>query len=404
MRYRKSHKLDGVLYDIRGPVSREAARLEEEGYRIVKLHTGNPAPFGLGTPDEIVHDIIVNFPHSQGYLDDAKGLFPARKAVMQSCQERGIEGVEINDVYIGNGVSELILMALQALLNRGDEILIPSPDYPLWTAAAKLGGGKPVHYLCDEQSDWQPDLEDIESKISDRTKGIVIISPNNPTGAVYEREVVEKLVDLARKHDLIVFSDEIYDKILYDDAQHVSPASLAPDVLCLTFNGLSKAYRCAGFRVGWMVVSGPRHDARDYIEGLDMLAGTRLCSNVPAQFGVQTALGGYQSINDLVKPGGRLYEQREASWSLISQIPGITCVRPRGALYLFPRIDPGKIPISDDRKMVLDLLIQEHVLVVQGTGFNWSVPDHFRIVFLPRVDELREACGKLHRFFSTYRQ
>ncbi|MBD3344785.1 MAG: aminotransferase class I/II-fold pyridoxal phosphate-dependent enzyme [Chitinivibrionales bacterium] len=404
MYYKKSHKLENVLYDIRGPVSREAQRLEEEGYHILKLHTGNPAAFGFDTPDEMLHDVIVNLKHSQGYLDDSRGLFPARKAVFQYYQEKGVEGIDVDDIYIGNGVSELIMMALQALLNTGYEVLIPAPDYPLWTAATNLAGGKPVHYMCDESSGWIPDLKDIKKKASSKTRAIVIINPNNPTGAVYPREVLEEIVDVAREHELIIFSDEIYDKILYDSAVHVPTSLLAPDLLCITFNGLSKSYRAAGFRAGWMAITGTKETASDYMEGLEMLSSTRLCANVPAQFAVQTALGGYQSINDLVKPGGRLYEQRNVCYQLISEIPGVSCVKPQGALYLFPKLDRKKFNIKNDQKLVLDLLLQEHVLIVQGTGFNWPERDHIRIVFLPAVEDLKMACEKIGNFLANYRQ
>ena len=400
---RKSNKLQGVCYDIRGPVMQHAQKLEEEGYKIIKLNIGNPAPFGLHAPEEIVHDMILNLPNADGY-SDSRGLFAARKAVMQYCQQKGIPGVEIDDIFLGNGASELIQMSMQGLCNNGTEILIPAPDYPLWTASVTLAGGKPVHYLCDEQSDWMPDLKDIEKKITPRTRGIVVINPNNPTGAVYPQPVLEGIVELARKHDLILFADEIYDKILYDGAEHVSLASLAPDLFCVTFNGLSKAYRGAGFRGGWMILSGPKQHAKDYIEGLVMLASMRLCSNVPAQMAIQTALGGYQSIFDLTKPGGRLYEQRQMAWERLNAIPGISCVKPMGALYMFPKVDMKKFHIKNDQQMVLDLLDSERVLLVQGTGFNWPQPDHFRVVFLPDTNLLKDACDRVERFFSTYRQ
>ena len=400
---KKSSKLDNVLYDIRGPVLDEAKRLEEEGYQVLKLNTGNPAPFGLFAPDEIIHDMIINLKTTQGY-SDSKGLFSARKAIMQYCQQKNIRGVDVEDVFIGNGVSEVIVMAMQALLDSNDEILVPSPDYPLWTAAVNLSGGRAVHYFCDEGSGWYPDIDDIKSKISKKTKGIVIINPNNPTGALYPREVLEQIVEIARKHNLIVFSDEIYDKILYDGASHVSTGSLADDILCITFNGLSKTYRIAGFRVGWMIVSGNKKAAGDYIEGLTMLASMRLCSNVPGQSIIQTALGGYQSIYDLTKPGGRLREQRDICYSLISEIDGITCVKPQATFYLFPKIDIKKFKITSDERFVLDLLKSEKMLLVHGTGFNWAQPDHFRVVFLPRADELRDAMGKIKTFLSTYQQ
>ena len=399
----KSGKLQNVCYEIRGPILHEARRLEEEGQRILKLNIGNPAPFGFDAPEEIIQDMILNLPTSQGYCD-AKGLFSARKAVMQYCQQREIENVTIDDVYIGNGVSELIVMAMQGLLNNGDEMLVPAPDYPLWTAAVTLAGGSPVHYIKDEQSDWYPDLDDIRSKITSKTRGIVVINPNNPTGAVYPREILEGIVELAREHELIIFADEIYDKILYDEAEHIALGSLAKDVLCVTFNGLSKSWRAAGFRTGWMVLSGAMHLARDYHDGLQMLASMRLCSNVPSQHAIQTALGGYQSINDLVLPNGRLKEQRDKAWEMITSIPGISCVKPKGALYLFPRLDPKIYPIEDDEQMVLDLLRQEKVLLVQGTGFNWPTHDHVRIVTLPRVDELEEAISKFARYLDRLRR
>jgi alanine-synthesizing transaminase len=400
--FRKSNKLKNVCYDIRGPVLHEAKRLEEEGYTVTKLNIGNPAPFGLFAPDEVIHDVVLNLGNAQGY-SDSKGVFSARKAVMQYCQEKKIPGVEIDDIILGNGVSELIVMAMQALLNNGNEILVPAPDYPLWTAAVNLSGGRPVHYLCDESSDWLPDLKDIEKKVTPRTKGIVVINPNNPTGALYPVEILEGIIDIARRHDLIVFADEIYDKILYDGEKHASMASLANDILFITFNGLSKAYRLAGFRSGWMVVSGMRSTATDFIEGLEILSSMRLCANVPAQMAIQTCLGGYQSIDDLVAPGGRLCEQRNTAHRMLSEIPGVSCVKPKGALYLFPRLDPKKFPIKDDQKFILDLLLQEKVLVVQGTGFNWPKPDHFRVVFLPRVDEIASAIERIGRFLSTYR-
>jgi alanine-synthesizing transaminase len=400
---KKSRKLDNVLYDIRGPVLKEANRLEEEGYRILKLNIGNPAVFGLNAPDEILHDMIANLGNAEGY-SESKGIFAARKAVMQYYQEKKVPGVSTDDIYIGNGVSELIVLAMQALLNNGHEVLIPSPDYPLWTAAANLAGGKAVHYLCDEESGWYPDLKDIRKKITSRTKAIVVINPNNPTGAVYPREICEKIVELAAEHNLIVFSDEIYDKILYDKAKHTCMATISDEVLTVTFGGLSKAYRAAGFRAGWMSFSGNKAIARDYMEGIDMLSNMRLCSNVPAQYGIQTALGGYQTINDLVAPGGRLYEQRTLAYNLVSQIPGLSCVKPYGALYLFPKIDVKKFNVTNDMKFVLDLLRSQHVLLVHGTGFNWQKPDHFRIVFLPPVNELESAIKKIGTFLEDYRQ
>jgi len=401
---KKSRKLDNVLYDIRGPLAEEAARLEEEGYRILKLNTGNPPPFGLVAPDEVIHDMILNLKQdAQGY-SDSRGLFSARKAIMQYCQQRNIPDVGIDDIYTGNGASECIVMAMQALLNDGDEMLIPIPDYPLWTAAVNLSGGKPVHYICDEQSGWAPDTADIERKITAKTRGIVVINPNNPTGAVYPLDVQKKIVEIARKHKLIVFADEIYDKILYDGITHTAMASLADDLLFVTFNGLSKAYRVPGFRAGWMVISGDKSDARDYIEGLTMLAAMRLCSNVPAQSVIQTALGGRQSIYDLTAPGGRLYEQRNLCYDMLVKIPGITCVKPQAALYMFPKVDVKKFNIGDDEKFMLDLLHAEHMLFIQGTGFNWPAPDHFRIVFLPNVRDLEEAMRRLGRFMGEYRQ
>ncbi len=403
MQVSKSNKLANVCYDIRGPVLRHAKRLEEEGHRILKLNIGNPAPFGFEAPEEILVDVIRNLPTAQGY-SDSKGLFSARKAVMQYYQQKQVDGVGIEDIYLGNGVSELIVMALQALLNNGDEVLIPAPDYPLWTASVSLSGGKPVHYLCDEQANWWPDLDDIKSKITPNTRALVLINPNNPTGAVYPKEVLEGMIELARQHRLVLFSDEIYDKILYDGARHISTASLAPDVLCLTFNGLSKAYRVAGFRSGWVAISGPKHLARSYIEGLDILASMRLCANVPAQHAIQTALGGYQSINDLILPAGRLLEQRNRAWELLNDIPGISCVKPMGALYAFPRIDPKICPIHNDEKFALDLLLAEKLLIVQGTAFNWPWPDHFRVVTLPRVDDLETAIRRIGHFLQGYQQ
>tara|TARA_R110000823_G_scaffold98468_25_gene213294 strand:+ start:572 stop:1879 length:1308 start_codon:yes stop_codon:yes gene_type:complete len=398
----KSNKLNNVCYDIRGPVLDHANRLEEEGLRILKLNIGNPAPFGFEAPDEIIHDVIHNLAKAQGYCH-SKGIYSARKAVMQRCQLIGIPNVDIDDIFLGNGVSELIVMAMQALLNNGDEILVPVPDYPLWTAAVNLAGGKAVHYLCDEANEWQPDIEDIARKITPNTRGIVVINPNNPTGAVYSEAVLQKIVELAREHDLIIYADEIYDRILYDDAVHVPLGSLATDVLCITFNGLSKAYRLAGFRSGWLVVSGAKHRARSYIQGIEMLASMRLCANVPAMYAIQTALGGYQSINDLVAPEGRLYQQREKAWSLLTRIPGVSCVKPKAAMYLFPKLDREIYPIEDDEQLVLDLLLEERILLVQGTAFNWPDPDHFRIVFLPREDDLEEAIERLARFLEKYR-
>lgn len=399
----KSKKLDEVCYDIRGPILEAAQRLEEEGFEILKLNIGNPAPFGFNAPDEIIHDVIMNLRNAQGYCD-SKGIYPARKAIMQYTQQKSIPDVTVGDILIGNGVSELIVMAMQALLNPGDEVLIPSPDYPLWTAAVNLSDGTPRHYLCDESKGWAPDLEDIEKKITDKTKGIVIINPNNPTGAVYSRSVLQKIVDLAEKHNLIIYADEIYDKIVYDEVEHVSLASLTKSVPCITFNGLSKSYRAAGFRTGWMVISGNKECASSYIEGLNMLASMRLCSNVPTQFAIQTALGGYQSINDLVLPTGRLAKQRDYAYERINAIPGLSCVKPQGALYLFPKIDRERFNIHDDELCMLDLLKQERILCVQGTGFNWPTPDHFRIVFLPSLEDLKMAFDRIENFFKNYQQ
>lgn len=401
--FKKSSKLDDVCYEIRGAAMAEAARLEEEGHRIVKLNIGNPAPFGFEAPEEILVDVIHNLPTAQGYCD-SKGLYTARKAVMQYCQRLSIKDVSVEDIYIGNGVSELIVMAMQGLLNNGDEILVPAPDYPLWTAAVTLSGGKAVHYLCDEKSGWLPDVADMRRKVTSRTKGIVIINPNNPTGAVYPKAVLEDVVKLAQERDLILFSDEIYDKILFEGEKHVPLASLSDDILTLTFNGLSKTYRVAGFRSGWMIVSGAKHRAQDYIQGLDILATMRLCANVPAQHAIQTALGGYQSIEAFIRPGGRIYEQRQVAYEMLSQIDGISCVKPKGALYLFPKLDKKKFNITDDEKFAFDLLRKEKILIVHGTGFNWPEPDHFRIVFLPYVEELKDAISRIGNFLSTYRQ
>ncbi len=400
---RKSRKLDDVCYEIRGPIMEEANRLEEEGYQIIKLNTGNPAPFGFNAPDEILHDMIINLNQAQGY-SQSKGIFSARKAVMQYYQQLGIRDVTVNDIFIGNGVSELIVLSMQGLLNSGDEVLIPSPDYPLWTAAVNLSGGKAVHYVCDEQNDWQPDVADIRSKITQNTKGIVIINPNNPTGAVYDKSILQAIVKIAQENGLILFSDEIYDKILYDGLEHTPLATLADDILFITFGGLSKNYRAAGFRAGWMVVSGDQSHARDYIEGLNILSNMRLCSNVPAQFGIQTALGGYQSIQDLIKEGGRLYEQRNYAWEAINQIPGLSCVKPKGALYVFPKVDIKRFNIVDDQKFILDFLLAKHVQLVQGTGFNWPSPDHFRLVFLPNMEDLKQVMERLADFLETYKQ
>ena len=399
----KSSKLSNVCYDIRGPVLERARQMEEEGHRIIKLNIGNPASFGFEAPEEILQDVIRNMEHAAGYTD-SRGIFSARKAVMHYTQQKKIPGVDIDDIIIGNGVSELIVMSMQALLNNGDEILLPMPDYPLWTAAVTLAGGTARHYVCDEQSGWLPDLVDMEAKITPNTRGIVIINPNNPTGALYPAEFLEKVIDIARRHELVIFADEIYDKVVYDGNVHTSIASLADDVLFVTFNGLSKNYRICGYRAGWMVVSGEKRHARDYIEGLNMLACMRLCANVPGQLAIQTALGGYQSIEDLVAPTGRLCKQRDLAYQMITDIPGVTCTKPAAALYLFPRLDPKTYPIADDQQFILDLLLKEKVLLVQGSGFNWHKPDHFRVVFLPNVDDLTEAIGRIGRFLEDYRK
>ncbi|MFM7686758.1 MAG: pyridoxal phosphate-dependent aminotransferase [Actinomycetota bacterium] len=399
----KSAKLANVCYDIRGPVLDRAREMEEEGQKIIKLNIGNLAVFGLEPPDEIVQDMIRNLAASAGYTD-SKGLFAPRKSVVHYTQQKRIAGVSVDDVYLGNGASELITMSLNALLDDGDEVLVPAPDYPLWTASVSLSGGRPVHYLCDEQSDWFPDLDDIRSKVTPRTRAIVVINPNNPTGALYPVEVLEQIVQIAREHQLIIMADEIYDKTLYDGNTHTSIASLAPDVLCVTFNGLSKNYRSCGYRAGWMVVSGEKRYARDYIEGLDMLASMRLCSNTPGQLAIQTALGGYQSIDDLVAPTGRLCRQRDIAHSMLTQIPGVTCVKPKAALYMFPRLDPKVYPITDDQQFAYELLAEEKLLIVQGTGFNWPSPDHFRLVFLPNADDLSEALHRIERFLGNYRR
>lgn len=398
---RKSAKLANVCYDIRGPVLARAKLMEEEGHRILKLNIGNLAPFGFDTPDEVRHDVIVNLPLASGY-SDSKGLFAARKAIMHYTQEKKIAGVDLDDIFVGNGVSELIVMAMQGLLNSGDEVLVPAPDYPLWTAAISLSGGTARHYLCDEGAGWLPDLADIEAKINDNTRAIVIINPNNPTGALYPDDLLRGIIDIARRHQLIIFADEIYDKTLYEGAKHTSIASLADDVLFVTFNGLSKNYRACGYRSGWMVISGDKRHAQDYLEGLNMLASMRLCANVPGQLAVQTALGGYQSIDDLVAPGGRLARQRDLAYDLLTSIPGVSCFKPQAALYLFPRLDPARYPIVDDQQFVLELLEEQKVLVVQGSGFNWPSPDHFRVVFLPNSDDLAEAFGRISRFLAGY--
>ena len=400
---RKSAKLANVCYDIRGPVMQRAKVLEEEGHRIIKLNIGNLAPFGFDTPDEVRHDVIVNLPQASGY-SDSKGLFAARKAIMHYTQQKAIAGVELDDIFVGNGVSELIVMSMQGLLDDGDEVLVPAPDYPLWTAAVSLAGGRPRHYRCDEGAGWLPDLADIRAKVTPRTRAIVVINPNNPTGALYPDDLLRGIVEIAREHQLVVLADEIYDKTIYEGLRHTSIASLADDVLFLTFNGLSKNYRACGYRSGWMVLSGERRHAQDYIDGLDILASMRLCSNVPGQFAIQTALGGYQSIDDLVGPGGRLARQRDQAWDLITALPGVSCVKPKAALYLFPRLDPAMYPIRDDQQFVLELLEEEKVLVVQGTGFNWFEPDHLRLVFLPNSDDLTEAIGRIARFLDGYRR
>ena len=400
---RKSTKLDNVLYDIRGPIMDAARQMEEEGQKIIKLNIGNLAPFGFDAPEEIQQDMIRNLPDSAGY-SDSKGIFAARKAVMHYTQQQGVKGVTLEDIYLGNGASDLIVMALNALLDEGDELLLPAPDYPLWTAATSLSGGTPVHYLCDETNGWMPDLQDIRSKITPRTKGIVVINPNNPTGALYSDELLLGIIELAREHGLVLLSDEVYDKILYEDARHTAMASLSTDVLTLTFNSLSKSYRSCGYRAGWMVVSGDKSSARDYIEGLDMLANMRLCANVPGQWAVQTALGGYQSINELIAEGGRLRRQRDLAYELITAIPGVTCVKPQAALYMFPRLDPEVYPIKDDRQFFLDVLRATRVMLVQGSGFNYPDNQHFRIVFLPHEDELREAINRLADFLANWRK
>lgn len=380
-----------------------ARQMEEDGQRIIKLNIGNPMPFGFNAPEEIVQDVIRNMDQASGYTD-SKGLFSARKAIMHYTQQKNIDGVTMDDIIIGNGVSELIVMAMQGLLNNGDQVLVPMPDYPLWTAAVNLAGGTARHYVCDEQSGWLPDLEDIENKINANTKGIVIINPNNPTGALYPQEILEGIIEIARHHGLVIFADEIYDKVLYDGNTHTSIASLADDVLFVTFNGLSKNYRACGYRSGWMIISGDKKDAKDYIEGLNMLASMRLCANVPGQLAIQTALGGYQSINDLVAPGGRLCKQRDLAYDMLTAMPGVTCVKPQAAMYLFPRLDPKMYPIADDQQFILDLLLEERVLLVQGTGFNWKAPDHFRVVFLPNVDDLTEAMTRIGRYLESYRK
>jgi len=399
----RSDKLDGVCYDIRGPVLKEAKRLEDEGHKILKLNIGNPAPFNFEAPEDILKDVIHNLPDAQGY-GPSNGLYSAKVAVHQYYQTFGLLNTNVDDIYIGNGVSELIVMAMQALLNDGDEILIPTPDYPLWTAAVKLAGGTPVHYVCDEASDWLPDLDDIKSKVTSKTRAIVIINPNNPTGAVYSKEILQGITDIAREHSLIIYSDEIYDKILYDGAKHIPIATLSDDIFCVTFGGLSKNYRVAGFRMGWIILTGPKRLAQDYINGLDMLSSMRLSANVPMQHAIQTALGGYQSINDLIVPEGRLYQQMEQSHKLVNDIPGLSCTRPKGAMYLFPKIDVKRFNIKSDEQFILDLLKEKQILMVHGRAFNWPDPDHFRIVFLPHHEELEQAISALGDFLSIYKQ
>ncbi|WP_142431011.1 pyridoxal phosphate-dependent aminotransferase [Enterococcus faecalis] len=401
--FKKSDKLNNVSYDVRGPVLEEAERMQEEGIRILKLNTGNPAPFGFDAPNEIVRDMIVNVRDSEGY-SDSKGIFSARKAIEQYCQLKKFPNVTINDIYTGNGVSELITMCMQGLLNNGDEVLVPMPDYPLWTASVSLAGGTPVHYICDEQAEWYPDIDDIKSKITSNTKAIVIINPNNPTGALYPKELLLEIVEVARQNDLIIYSDEIYDRLVMDGLLHVPIATLAPDLFVVTLNGLSKSHRVAGFRCGWMVLSGDKSRVKGYIEGLNMLASMRLCSNVLSQQIIQTALGGYQSVDDLLLPGGRIYEQREFIYNAINDIPGLSAVKPKAAFYIFPKIDTAKFDIYDDEKFVLDFLHKHHILLVHGGGFNWQQPDHFRIVYLPKMEDLKTTADKMREFLSTYKQ
>lgn len=400
---KKSNKLANVCYDIRGPVLQRARQMEEEGQRIIKLNIGNPGVFGLDVPEEMMQDVMRNMSKA-GVYTDSKGLFEPRKSIMHYTQSKHIAGVTVDDIIIGNGVSELIVMAMQGLLNNGDQVLVPMPDYPLWTAAVTLAGGTARHYLCDEATGWLPDLKDMEAKITANTRGIVVINPNNPTGALYSRETLEGIIEIARHHKLVIFADEIYDKVLFDSNEHTSIASLAEDVLFVTFNGLSKNYRACGYRAGWMILSGEKKHASDFIEGLNMLASMRLCANVPGQLAIQTALGGYQSIEDLVAPEGRLCKQRDVAYELLTAIPGVTCVKPKAAMYLFPKLDPKIYPIKDDQQFILDLLLEEKVLLVQGTGFNWPTPDHFRVVFLPNVDDLTEAIGRIARFLENYRK
>jgi alanine-synthesizing transaminase len=400
---KKSAKLDNVCYDIRGPVLEKAKQMEEDGHKIIKLNIGNLASFGFDAPEEIQQDMIRNLPNSAGY-SDSKGIFAARKAIMHYAQQKKVKGVGLEDIYVGNGVSELIVMSMNALLNPGDEVLVPAPDYPLWTAAVSLSSGTPRHYICDEGAGWLPDLDDIRAKITENTRAIVIINPNNPTGALYPDDLLKEIVEIARQHDLIIYADEVYDKVLYDGVEHTAIGSLSEDVLTISFNGLSKNYRSCGYRAGWMMVSGDKRPAADYIEGLNMLASMRLCANVPGQWAIQTALGGYQSINDLVAEGGRMRRQRDVAHELITAIPGVTCVKPKATLYMFPRLDPKVYPIRDDQQFIAELLQEEKVLLVQGTGFNWPDPDHFRLVFLPHVDDLKEAVGRIDRFLAGYRK
>ena len=402
-KFSKSHKLDHVCYDIRGPVLEKASEMESAGTKILKLNIGNPAPFNFSAPDEIIHDMIYTLRDAEGY-SDSKGIFSARKSIMQYSQLKNLPNVGINDIYTGNGVSELITMSMQGLLDNGDEILVPAPDYPLWTAAVTLAGGNAVHYICDEQNEWNPDIDDIKKKITDRTKGIVIINPNNPTGALYSEEILKEIVEVARSHQLIIFSDEIYDRLVMDSLKHISIASLAPDIPCITFNGLSKSHRIAGFRCGWMCISGNKAPIKDYIEGLNLLSSMRLCSNVPAQSIVQTALGGYQSVKNYIVPGGRIYEQREYVYKALNDIPGISAVKPKAAFYIFPKIDTARFNITNDEQFALDLLREKKILIIHGGGFNWDKPDHFRVVYLPRTEILKDATGKLADFLSSYKQ
>lgn len=401
--FKKSSKLDNVLYDVRGPVVEEAAKMETRGMHVLKLNIGNPAPFGFRTPDEVIFDMQRQLTDCEGY-SDAKGLFSARKAIMQYAQNKNIPNLSVNDIYTGNGVSELINLSMSALLDSGDEVLVPSPDYPLWTACVTLAGGTAVHYICDESADWYPDIDDIKSKITDRTKAIVIINPNNPTGALYPKELLLQIVQIARENEIMIFSDEIYDRLVMDGEEHISIASLAPDVFCVTFSGLSKSHMIAGYRIGWMILSGDKSCAKDYIEGLNMLSNMRLCSNVPAQSIVQTALGGYQSVNNYIVPGGRIYEQREYIYNALNDIPGITAVKPKAAFYIFPKIDTAKFNIHNDEQFALDLLREKKILIIHGGGFNWKEPDHFRVVYLPRIEVLKEATDSIADFLSAYRQ